>query len=198
MERDNFEISQELEQMREQFRILTEKVEKQNIVYEKQLRASMRKRMNLYNFWEVWMEIILLIICSPLIYITMIQKAGMPVWTTIMLIIFSVMAILYLLFKKKMQDKLLDYKGDVKQFVSNVKIVKRWHLRSILITTPVSVTFVAVLFVEYIKTLSKTMDINQESLIAAIIAMIVLMVINVYVDTRKGRILDNIIKEIEE
>ena len=198
MERDNFEISQELEQMREQFRILTEKVEKQNIVYEKQLRASMRKRMNLYNFWEVWMEIILLIICSPLIYITMIQKAGMPVWTTIMLIIFSVMAILYLLFKKKMQDKLLDYKGDVKQFVSNVKIVKRWHLRSILITTPVTVTFVAVLFVEYIKTLSKTMDINQESLIAAIIAMIVLMVINVYVDTRKGRILDNIIKEIEE
>ena len=51
MERDNFEISQELEQMREQFRILTEKVEKQNIVYEKQLRASMRKRMNLYNFF---------------------------------------------------------------------------------------------------------------------------------------------------
>ena len=198
MERDNFEISQELEQMREQFRILTEKVEKQNIVYEKQLRASMRKRMNLYNFLEVWMEIIILIICSPLIYITMIQKAGMPVWTTIMLIIFSVMAIFYLLFKKKMQDKLLDYKGDIKQFVSNVKIVKRWHLRSILITSSVSVTFGAVLFVEYIKTLSKTMDINQVSLIAAIIAMIVLMVINVYVDTRKGRILDNIIKEIEE
>ena len=82
---------------------------------------------------------ILLIIFSPLLYITMIQKAGMPVWTAIMLIIFSVMAILYLLFKKKMQDKLLDYKGDIKQFVSNVKIVKRWHLRSILIITPVSV-----------------------------------------------------------
>lgn len=85
------------------------------------------------------------------VFYTMIQKAGMPVWTAIMLIIFSVMAILYLLFKKKMQDKLLDYKGDIKQFVSNVKIVKRWHLRSILIITPVSVTFGAVLFVEYIK-----------------------------------------------
>ena len=141
---------------------------------------------------------ILLIIFSPLLYITMIQKAGMPVWTTIMLIIFSVMSIFYLLFKKKMQDKLLDYKGDVKQFVSNVKIVKRWHLRSILITTPVSVTFGAVLFVEYIKAVSKTMGVNQESLIAAIIAMIVLMVIDVYVDMRKSRILDNIIKEIEE
>ena len=122
----------------------------------------------------------------------------MPAWTAIMLIIFSVMAILYLLFKKKMQDKLLDYKGDIKQFVSNVKIVKRWHLRSILIITPLSVTFGAVLFVKYIKAVSKTMGVNQESLIAAIIAMIVLMVIDVYVDTRKGRILDNIIKEIEE
>lgn len=132
------------------------------------------------------------------VFYTMIQKAGMPAWTAIMLIIFSVMAILYLLFKKKMQDKLLDYKGDIKQFVSNVKIVKRWHLRSILIITPVSVTFGAVLFVKYIKAVSKTMGVNQESLIAAIIAMIVLMVIDVYVDTRKGRILDNIIKEIEE
>ena len=47
MERDNFEISQELEQMREQFRILAEKVEKQNIVYEKQLRSSMRKKNEL-------------------------------------------------------------------------------------------------------------------------------------------------------
>ena len=122
----------------------------------------------------------------------------MPAWTAIMLIIFSVMAILYLLFKKKMQDKLLDYKGDIKQFVSNVKIVKRWHLRSILIITPVSVTFGAVLFVKYIKAVSKTMGVNQESLIAAIIAMIVLMVIDVYVDMRKSRILDNIIKEIEE
>ena len=60
MERDNFEISQELEQMREQFRILTEKVEKQNIVYEKQLRSSMRKKMNSYDFWETWMQVIII------------------------------------------------------------------------------------------------------------------------------------------
>ena len=37
MEKYHFEISQELEQMREQFRVLTEKVEKQNIISEKQI-----------------------------------------------------------------------------------------------------------------------------------------------------------------
>ena len=93
MERDNFEISQELEQMREQFRILTEKVEKQNIVYEKQLRASMRKRVNSYNLWEVWMPIVVIIGGCPLIYELMIQRAGMPVWTSIMLWAYFAIAI---------------------------------------------------------------------------------------------------------
>ena len=37
MERDNFEISQELEQMREQFKVLTDKVEKQKIVNDRLL-----------------------------------------------------------------------------------------------------------------------------------------------------------------
>ena len=198
MERDNFEISQELEQMREQFRILTEKVEKQNIVYEKQLRTSMRKRMNSYDFWEIWMPVIILIICYPLVYVILIKGADMPVWTAVMFTIFCILGISYLLIKKKMQDKLLDYKGDIRQFAANVKIIKRWHFRSNLVITPISLTVVVLMFAEYIKGLKKTVDISQESLIAAIVAMIAVSAIDVYIDTRKSKILDNVIKEIEE
>ena len=198
MERDNFEISQELEQMREQFRILTEKVEKQNIVYEKQLRTSMRKRMNSYDFWEIWMPVIILIICYPLVYVMLIKGADMPVWTAVMFTIFCILGISYLLIKKKMQDKLLDYKGDIRQFAANVKKIKRWHFRSNLVITPISLTVGVLMFAEYIKGLKKTVDISQESLIAAIVAMIIVLAIDVYVDTRKSKILDNIIKEIEE
>ena len=198
MERDNFEISQELEQMREQFRILTEKVEKQNIVYEKQLRTSMRKRMNSYDFWEIWMQVIILIICYPLVYVILIKGADMPVWTAVMFTIFCILGISYLLIKKKMQDKLLDYKGDIRQFAANVKKIKRWHFRSNLVITPISLTVGVLMFAEYIKGLKKTVDISQESLIAAIVAMIAVSAIDVYIDTRKSKILDNVIKEIEE
>ena len=198
MERDNFEISQELEQMREQFRILTEKVEKQNIVYEKQLRTSMRKRMNSYDFWEIWMPVIILIICYPLVYVILIKGADMPVWTAVMFTIFCILGISYLLIKKKMQDKLLDYKGDIRQFAAHVKKIKRWHFRSNLVITPISLTVGVLMFAEYIKGLKKTVEISQESLIAAIVAMIAVLAIDVYIDTRKSKILDNVIKEIEE
>ena len=77
MERVNFEISQELEQMREQFRILTEKVEKQNIVSEKQLRSSMKRRMYSYDFWETWVQIILLVVGCPIIML-LAHRGGMP------------------------------------------------------------------------------------------------------------------------
>ena len=198
MERDNFEISQELEQMREQFRILTEKVEKQNIVYEKQLRASMRKKMNSYNFWEVWVQIIALIPLSYLLYVLTIQRAGMPAWTTIMLCAYCAIIIIYLLIRKIMQDRLLDYKGDLKLFAVNVRKVKRWHRRSILIELPIALIFIAVFINEYIKALNQTVNVRTETVIIAIIAMIICLPIAIFVDTRKERLLDNIIKEIEE
>ena len=198
MERDNFEISQELEQMREQFRILTEKVEKQNIVYEKQLRASMRKKMNSYNFWEVWVQIIALIPLSYLLYVLTIQRAGMPAWTTIMLCAYCAIIIIYLLIRKIMQDRLLDYKGDLKLFAVNVRKVKRWHRRSILIELPIALIFIAVFFNEYIKALNQTVNVRTETVIIAIIVMIICLPIAIFVDTRKERLLDNVIKDIEE
>ena len=198
MERDNFEISQELVQMREQFRILTEKVEKQNIVYEKQLRASMRKKMNSYNFWEVWVQIIALIPLSYLLYVLTIQRAGMPAWTTIMLCAYCAIIIIYLLIRKIMQDRLLDYKGDLKLFAVNVRKVKRWHRRSILIELPIALIFIAVFFNEYIKALNQTVNVRTETVIIAIIAMIICLPIAIFVDTRKERLLDNVIKDIEE
>ena len=196
MERDNFEISQELEQMREQFRILTEKVEKQNIVYEKQLRSSMRKKMNSYDFWGTWMQVIILIPLCYLLYVLTIQRVGMPAWTTVMLCAYCAVCITILLIKKMMQDRLLDYKGDLKMFALNIRKVKKWHLRSILIATPISLIFMALFFTEYIK--ARNQIISTEALIVSVTAMIIIVGIDIFIDIRRERLLDNIIKDIEE
>ena len=196
MERDNFEISQELEQMREQFRILTEKVEKQNIVYEKQLRSSMRKKMNSYDFWETWMQVIIIIPLCYLLYVLTIQRVGMPAWTTVMLCAYCAISIIFLLIKKMMQDRLLDYKGDLKMFALNIRKVKKWHRRSILIATPIGLIFMALFFTEYIK--ARNQIISTEALIVSVTAMIILVGIDIFIDIRRERLLDNIIKDIEE
>ena len=196
MERDNFEISQELEQMREQFRILAEKVEKQNIVYEKQLRTSMRKRMNSYDFWEIWMPVIILIPLCYLLYVLTIQRVGMPAWTTVMLCAYCAVCITILLIKKMMQDRLLDYKGDLKMFALNIRKVKKWHRRSILIATPIGLIFMALFFTEYIK--ARNQMISTEALVVSVTAMIIIVGIDIFIDIRRERLLDNIIKDIEE
>ena len=196
MERDNFEISQELEQMREQLRILAEKVEKQNIVYEKQLRSSMRKKMNSYDFWGTWMQVIILIPLCYLLYVLTIQRVGMPAWTTVMLCAYCAVCITILLIKKMMQDRLLDYKGDLKMFALNIRKVKKWHRRSILIATPIGLIFMALFFTEYIK--ARNQIISTEALIVSVTAMIILVGIDIFIDIRRERLLDNIIKDIEE
>ena len=196
MERDNFEISQELEQMREQFRILAEKVEKQNIVYEKQLRSSMRKKMNSYDFWGTWMQVIILIPLCYLLYVLTIQRVGMPAWTTVMLCAYCAVCITILLIKKMMQDRLLDYKGDLKMFALNIRKVKKWHRRSILIATPIGLIFMALFFTEYIK--ARNQMISTEALVVSVTAMIIIVGIDIFIDIRRERLLDNIIKDIEE
>ena len=198
MERDNFEISQELEQMREQFRILTEKVEKQNIVYEKQLRSSMRKKMNSYDFWEIWMQVIIIIPLCYLLYVLTIQRVGMPAWTTVMLCAYCAISIIFLLIKKMMQDRLLDYKGDLRLFAVNIRKVKRLHRRTIMIVTPIGLIFMALFFTEYIKARNQIINVSTEALIISVTAMIIMVGISILIDIRKERLLDNVIKDIEE
>ena len=53
-------------------------------------------------------------------------------------------------------------------------------------------------YMEYVKALNRTVGISQEVLIVTIILMVIILGLDMYLDTRKGRLLDNIIKEIEE
>lgn len=144
------------------------------------------------------MPIVVLIGGCPLIYVLMIQRAGMPVWTSIMLWAYFAIATIALLIKKIRQDRILDYKGDVKQFAINVKTVKKWHVRFNAIGSAVGVIFIVPFFIEYVKAVNRTVGISREVLILSIIVMVVIIALDMYLDTRKGRLLDNIIKDIEE
>ena len=82
MERDNFEISQELEQMREQFKVLTDKVEKQKIVNERLLESSVKSKVDKYTGGKKgWISII---IVAYVVYIDIEYciKYNLPLWCT--------------------------------------------------------------------------------------------------------------------
>ena len=156
----------------------------------------MRKKMNSYDFGGTWMQVIILIPLCYLLYVLTIQRVGMPAWTTVMLCAYCAVCITILLIKKMMQDRLLDYKGDLKMFALNIRKVKKWHRRSILIATPIGLIFMALFFTEYIK--ARNQIISTEALIVSVTAMIIFVGIDIFIDIRRERLLDNIIKDIEE
>ena len=198
MEKYHFEISQELEQMREQFRVLTEKVEKQNIISEKQLRTSMRSKMRSYDFLETWVQIAVLVVGCPMVMLSA-HKVGMSEWVLVMTAVYGLLGISLLAIKKVLQDKMLNYKGDLKQFVTGVRTVKRWHIRSGIISVSVILPYFILFFMDYFKAFfARFESINVESLIIAVVYVLFVIAVAICVETRKRRVLDDIIKEIEE
>lgn len=198
MEKYHFEISQELEQMREQFRVLTEKVEKQNIISEKQLRTSMRSKMRSYDFLETWVQIAVLVVGCPMVMLSA-HRVGMSEWVLVMTAVYGLLGISLLAIKKVLQDKMLNYKGDLKQFVTGVRTVKRWHIRSGIISVSVILPYFILFFMDYFKAFfSRFESINVESLIIAVVYVLFVIAVAICVETRKRRVLDDIIKEIEE
>lgn len=198
MEKYPFEISQELEQMREQFRVLTEKVEKQNIISEKQLRTSMRSKMRSYDFLETWVQIAVLVVGCPMVMLSA-HRVGMSEWVLVMTAVYGLLGISLLAIKKVLQDKMLNYKGDLKQFVTGVRTVKRWHIRSGIISVSVILPYFILFFMDYFKAFfARFESINVESLIIAVVYVLFVIAVAICVETRKRRVLDDIIKEIEE
>ena len=198
MEKYHFEISQELEQMREQFRVLTEKVEKQNIISEKQLRTSMRSKIRSYDFLETWVQIAVLVVGCPMVMLSA-HRVGMSEWVLVMTAVYGLLGISLLAIKKVLQDKMLNYKGDLKQFVAGVRTVKRWHIRSGIISVAVILPYFILFFMDYFKALfARFESMNVESLIIAVVYVLFVIAVAICVETRKRRVLDDIIKEIEE
>ena len=198
MEKYHFEISQELEQMREQFRVLTEKVEKQNIISEKQLRTSMRSKMRSYDFLETWVQVAVLVVGCPMVMLSA-HRVGMSEWVLVMTAVYGLLGISLLAIKKVLQDKMLNYKGDLKQFVTGVRTVKRWHIRSGIISVSVILPYFILFFMDYFKAFFARFErINVESLIIAVVYVLFVIAVAICVETRKRRVLDDIIKEIEE
>lgn len=198
MEKYHFEISQELEQMREQFRVLTEKVEKQNIISEKQLRTSMRSKMRSYDFLETWVQVAVLVVGCPMVMLSA-HRVGMSEWVLVMTAVYGLLGISLLAIKKVLQDKMLNYKGDLKQFVAGVRTVKRWHIRSGIISVAVILPYFILFFMDYFKAFfARFESINVGSLIIAVVYVLFVIAVAICVETRKRRVLDDIIKEIEE
>ena len=196
MERDNFEISQELEQMREQFKVLTDKVEKQKIVNERLLESSVKSKVDKYTGGKKgWISIIII---AYIVYIDIEYciKYNLPLWCTIFVGVgFSAMVLISIFSKLKWQ-KDLDFKGDVSEFAVKVRSVKKLDIITSIVSRLIGYSVLAVFFYQFITVQSN--HVREDSVLFISLFLLIMLVLVAIRDIHRFRLLDDILKDIEE
>ena len=196
MERDNFEISQELEQMREQFKVLTDKVEKQKIVNERLLESSVKSKVDKYTGGKKgWISIIII---AYIVYIDIEYciKYNLPLWCTIFVGVgFSAMVLISIFSKLKWQ-KDLDFKGDVSEFAVKVRSVKKLDIITSIVSRLIGYSVLAVFFYQFITIQSN--NVREDSVLVISAFLLIMLILVAIKDIHRFRILDDILKDIEE
>ena len=196
MERDNFEISQELEQMREQFKVLTDKVEKQKIVNERLLESSVKSKVDKYTGGKKgWISIIII---AYIVYIDIEYciKYNLPLWCTIFVGVgFSAMVLISIFSKLKWQ-KDLDFKGDVSEFAVKVRSVKKLDIITSIVSRLIGYSVLAVFFYQFITIQSN--NVREDSVLVISAFLLIMLILVAIWDIHRFRILDDILKDIEE
>ena len=196
MERDNFEISQELEQMREQFKVLTDKVEKQKIVNERLLESSVKSKVDKYTGGKKgWISIIII---AYIVYIDIEYciKYNLPLWCTIVVGAgFSVM-VLISIFNKLKSQKDLDFKGDVNKFAIKVRSVRKLDIITSIVSRLIGYSVLATFLYQFITIQNN--HLREDSVLSISVFVLIMLVLGAIKDIRRFRILDDILKDIEE
>ena len=196
MERDNFEISQELEQMREQFKVLTDKVEKQKIVNERLLESSVKSKVDKYTGGKKgWISIIII---AYIVYIDVKYciEYNLPLWCTIVVGVgFSTMVLMSIFNKLKWQ-KDLDFKGDVSEFAVKVRSVKKLDIITSIVSRLIGYVVLIIFFYQFITIQSN--NVREDSVLVISAFLLIMLILVAIKDIHRFRILDDILKDIEE
>jgi len=196
MERDNFEISQELEQMREQFKLLSDKVDKQKIVNDNLMTASIESKVDRYRFGKnSWIGIIILLYATYFNIDFCIQN-DYPVWFAAIFGGFCILSVTMFILNLFKQKKDLDFKGNITEFSSKVKSVKRFHIITSIISRVTGYSML-VTFLYYF--MGNQQGTTGEDSFWSILAFVVIFCgIAIRKEIKNIRLLDDILKEIED
>ncbi len=193
--KDNFEISQELEQMRKQFNILSRKLDEQNIVTDGILRSCAREKMEKYNRHAIWVPMVAWIVLGGWLISKQATDYGMAQWSVVFSIVACIIEVGLYAYKKFQQSRTLDFNGDIKEFYAQVKSLKGSLLKTTLLSVVVGYVWIGAFLWEFFR----VHPINSAKGIFLLVGYVVIMsFIHLRAEKKALGILDEIAEEIEK
>ena len=195
MDDNRLELSRELEEMRQQFAVMKERFDRQEIVTDGLLRDIQKRRMNLYDWLTLYGPIMVIVAMLPLIYLCC-RQYGLPVWVAVMVYVVAATEIIWQYLERRKYRKVFSFEGDVLQIAGCVRNFRRRSFKMTIVAGLVSVLVIAVGYAAWLPNVQLTDDPFRWAL--AILLWIVLIVTIICVEVKSFRLLDNIVKDLEQ
>lgn len=195
MEDNRLELSRELEEMRQQFAVMKERFDRQEIVNDGLLRNMQKRRINIYDWLNLYGPMIVIVAILPLMYLCC-RDYGLPVWVAVMVYVVAATEIIWQYLERRKYRKVFSFEGDVLQSAGDVRRFRRRTFKMKVLAGAVLVLVLAVGVSVWLPNVRLTDDPFRWAL--CILLVLGVFAVNVAMEIKSFRLLDSIIKDLEQ
>lgn len=195
MEDNRLEMNCELEEMRQQFAIMKERFDRQEIVTDRLLRETQKKRINIYDWLNLYGPMAVIVMMTPLLFLCC-QHYGLPVWVAVMAFLMGVLSVIWQYCERLKYRETFRFEGDVLQIAGCVRNFRRRSFKMTIVTGLVSVLVLSVGYAAWLPNVQLTDDPFRWILFILLFLGVIAAVIAL--EIKSLRILDSIVKDLEQ
>lgn len=195
MEDNRLELSRELEEMRQQFAVMKERFDRQEIVNDGLLRNMQKRRINLYDWLNLYGPMIVIVAILPLMYLCC-RDYGLPVWVAVMVYVVAATEIIWQYLERRKYRKVFSFEEDVLHIAGCVRRFRRRTFKMKVLAGAVLVLVLAVGVSVWLPNVRLTDDPFRWAL--CILLVLGVFAVNVAMEIKSFRLLDSIIKDLEQ
>lgn len=194
MEDNRLEMSRELEEMRQQFAVMKERFERQEIVTDRLLRNTQKRRINIYDWLNLYGPMMVIVAMLPLMYLCC-RYYGLPVWVAVMAYIVSTLSIVWQYLERSKYRKVFRFEGDVLQIAGCVRNFRRITYKMTIVGGIAVILVLAIGYGVWLPNVRLTDDPFRW-------ALCILLVLGVFaaciaIQVKSFRLLDKIVEDLE-
>lgn len=195
MEDNRLEMNCELEEMRQQFAIMKERFDRQEIVTDRLLRETQKRRINVFDWLNLYGPMAVIVMMIPLLFLCC-QHYGLPVWVAVMAFLMGVLSVIWQYCERLKYRETFRFEGDVLQIAGCVRNFRRRSFKMTIVTGLVSVLVLSVGYAAWLPNVQLTDD--PFRWILFILLFLGVNAAVVAVEIKSFRILDSIVKDLEQ
>ena len=195
MQDNRLEMSCELEEMRQQFAIMKERFDRQEIVTDRLLRETQKRRINIYDWLNLYIPMIVLPAMMPLLYLCW-ESYGLPLWVAITGAAIASLSVAVHYYERRKYMKTFSFEGDVHEIAELVRAFRMRTFKMAVVVSVISVLFLITGYAVWLPDVQLTDD--PLRWILCILLVLAVAVISIVIEVKSIRLLDNIIRDLEQ